>query len=168
MEWGFWRIYFCITICIKRKKLHLCNPKRGKRLTERSSAGSREEKKQIKFCIFKKASYLCRPKREAVPEAEKNIPEKVWKRRGRRLNFAVPEGGRKTEEKKNQAGTARGNEKRLTFASLPGDGANGRRLQQSARKAPGSSLKYCRKTKRRLSPAPVPETINIRKGTTMG
>src|SRR5690606_24554694 len=93
-----------------------------KRLTERSSAGSREEKKQIKFCIFKKASYFCRPKREAVPEAEKNIPEKVWKRRGRRLNFADPEGGRKTEEKKIRRALPGGTKKGLPLRPSPETG----------------------------------------------
>jgi len=94
----------------------------GEAVDRKEFGGEPGRKKQIKFCIFKKASYLCRPKREAVPETEKNIPEKVWKRRGRRLNFADPEGGRKTEEKKIRRALPGGTKKGLLLRPSPETG----------------------------------------------
>jgi hypothetical protein len=98
----------------------------------------------------------------------KNIPEKVWKSRGRRLDFSGPDGAGKKNKKINQGFGPGEKKKGLPLHPSPERGTYGRRLLQSARKAPESSLKYCRKTKTTKLSRRETGCLIIRIGTTNG
>ena len=104
----------------KTKKIsHLCNPKRGKRLTKGGSAGAGKKKSKKKFCGFKKSSYLCRPKRKTEEGRKIFLPD-FWKTASGMLNFAGPDGGRGIRKKiKNKKRVFCPGERKKAYLCIP-------------------------------------------------